>query len=660
MHIAGCTGRGDVRGPVDDARAGTGGAVVTRARAVRVTAVLAGALALVALLAGPAFAHAQLVGTDPAPGQVLTKRPSAITLRFSENVQVTANAIRLYDSGGNVLVTGKPSSPAVGTVRVPIGSDLKNGAYIVTWRVVSADTHPVQGSFTFQIGSGSNATSRDVLNLAGKLLSKRGGDQAVGALYGASRWLWFAGFATLVGAAVFLGAIRQSERGSARARRLLWGGWWATVIATVGGALVYGPYAASLPLSNTFNSTVLSDLLDERLAHVGMARLGLLLLTVPLLVALTRADRPLPRWWVPAGAVVGLGLSLTPALAGHASTADLVPWAVLADTVHVGAMAVWLGGLLTLAICVFPGRGVNELGGVVQRFSRVALGCVLLIVATGAFATWRQVRTLDALRTTDYGRMLIVKLVLFAVVIAFATLSREICYRLWVRPYVTPHPRIPVVAGGADDAPSGDVAVEPARRFAWWRRRYDDTLADDSGTGRDGGDAGFGDDSDDEFDDDEIDEEIEVRNLKRAVWAEAVIGLAILVVTALLVNAVPARTAALQNTAGAAVLTLKSSKVWADVTIVPARRGANEVHLDTLRPGAGLPFEPLETKATVDFPDKKLPPQELQLLRLGPGHWIASGVELPFAGQWRITIRARTSQIDESTLVGRFAVNGTP
>ena len=629
---------------------------VIRAPAARLIAVLAGALTLIALLAAPAFAHAQLVGTDPAPGQVLTKRPSTITLRFTENVQVSANAIRLYNSDGSVLVTGKPKSPDLGTLRIPVESDLKNGAYIVTWRVVSADTHPIQGSFTFQIGSGSNATSRDILSLAGRLLSKRGGDQAVGALYGVSRWLLFGGLATLVGAAVFLGAIAMSERGSRRARRLVWTGWWATMVATVGGVLVYGPYAGSLPLGKTLDSAVLSDLVDERLAQVGMARFGLLLLAVPLLVLLTRADRPLRPWWRVAGAGVGIGLVLTPALAGHASTADLVPWAVLADTVHVGAMAVWLGGLLALAICVFPGRGADQLAEVVQRFSRIALVCITLIVATGAFATWRQVRTLDALRTTDYGRMLIVKLVLFAVVIAFATLSREICYRLWTRPYLAPHPRVPVVAGGADDMPSGDVAVEPTRRFSWWRRRVDDAELDQSGNGRDGDHGDFGDDSDDEFDD-EVDEEIEVRNLKRAVWAEAVIGLAILVVTALLVNAVPARTAAQENTAGVAVLTLKSSKVWADVTVVPARRGTNEVHLDTLRPGARTPFEPLETTATVDFPDKKIAPEKIQLLRLGPGHWIASGVQMPFAGEWRITIRARTSAVDETTLVGKFTLN---
>ena len=62
---------------------------------------------------------------------------------------------------------------------------------------------------------------------------------------------------------VFLGAIATSERGSRRARRLVWTGWWATTVATVGGVLVYGPYAGSLPLGKTFDSAVLSDLVDQ-------------------------------------------------------------------------------------------------------------------------------------------------------------------------------------------------------------------------------------------------------------------------------------------------------------------------------------------------------------------------------------------------------------
>src|SRR5262249_13497918 len=183
--------------------------------------------------------------------------------------------------------------------------------------------------------------------------------------------------------------------------------------------------------------TVFTDVLDTRFGKVALARLVLLAVAVPLLAVLLpgrrraagETPRPLRAWWWVVAAAVGIGLALTPGLAGHASSGDYRTLAAVADVVHVGAMAIWLGGLVVLAAVVLPRRDPDELRPVLVRYSAVALGCIVALVITGGFQAWRQVRSLEALRTTDYGRVLIVKLVVFSALVIAAAFSREVVNR---------------------------------------------------------------------------------------------------------------------------------------------------------------------------------------------------------------------------------------
>ncbi|HJQ86925.1 MAG TPA: copper resistance CopC family protein, partial [Propionibacteriaceae bacterium] len=124
--------------------------LITAARRVALAAILAVSLSL--LFSAPAAAHAELVNTTPANGAQLTKPPTEIEMTFTESVNLVPDGIRLVDGAGAVVPTPDPTV-AGGTVLWPMPTALPEGAYVVTFRVVSADGHPIGGAFTFGIGA---------------------------------------------------------------------------------------------------------------------------------------------------------------------------------------------------------------------------------------------------------------------------------------------------------------------------------------------------------------------------------------------------------------------------------------------------------------------------------------------------------------------------
>ena len=596
-----------------------------RARLVRRIVFVFGAVAAIIIAsATPVFAHAVLLQSSPTAGQVLLKSPREVSLRFDEQVEASLGAVRLYDSRGRRIDTGATTKPSAQVVAVPVRSTLPGGAYVVTWRVISADSHPVQGSFTFQVGTGANATAPAVQALAGNLLSKTGGSQAVGVVYGVARWLVFAALPLLIGSVAFVVLIWPSGVRSRRVRMLVWTGWTVLVVATLASFLLEGPYGGGLGLSAVWKPSVIGDVLDTHFGHVLVARLLLLALAFPLLRTLLRvrdgATSPgrSTQWRAAAGALAA-GVLLTVSLAGHADVGSFVPFALVSDWLHLSAMSLWVGGLVVLAVAALAQCDLDELDHIVPRFSRVALTCVCALIVTGAYQTWRQVGGLEAFRRTDFGQLLIIKLAIFAVLLIVATRSRAITQYLFGTP-IPDAELIPVVSGGADDYAS-ELPTRPG-------------VADD--------------DPDEMFDDD-----YERRTLRRMVGFEVVLAVAILAVSALLVNAQPGRTAlkTLAFSGGSTGVTLKSDKIWVDLTFAPGTVGANDIHINTLLPSGAL-ITPLGLKLTLDQPSKGIAPLDIPVIPAGPGHYIATGVTIPLAGQWRVTARALMTPIDEATVVG--------
>jgi copper transport protein len=604
----------------------------------RCAAVLVLATVLVALAASPAFAHATLEETTPTPGQVLDTSPKEITLGFNESVEAALGAIRVYDSRGDEVDIGQVSHPGGEQRRVRATlPDLDDDSYVVTWRVLSADAHPVRGAFTFQVGEG--AAAGNLQSLTDRLLAEQGGDKTVGVLYAIARFTVFASLALLIGAAGFLVFLWHRARESKGAARIVWTGWIGAVVATAAGIPLEGAYAGALPLGDVFDPSVTADVLDTRFGRVWLLRLVLLALAFPLLRMLVNrrpvVEYPLPRWWRPAAAIIGGALLFTPGLSGHASSGRLVPLAIPADAVHLGAVSLWLGGLVVLVSVVLRPTYLDELRAVVTRFSRLALAAVGVIVATGVFQAWRQLGSLSDLRDTDYGKLLAAKLIAVGALIITAAFSREIVNRRFLapRPAPAPAPRVPVTAGGPPLPPGADE-------------------------GGDGGDSGHGDE--DDVDEAEVDE-WEARNLRRHVGLEVVFAIVILAIASLLVNAAPAVSV---NESGTSGVTLTAEDVRLDVTAAPGRPGRNELHF-TLFSSAGAPLalapvggldEVGEFTVTASLPDRDIAPIEIPVRRINPSHYIASRVDLPIPGDWTLTVRALRSETDQLAMTGKLEI----
>jgi len=381
----------------------------------RTFAVAALALVLLLGLAPSASAHAQLESTTPAAGAILNTAPDAIELSFSEHV--TVDSVKVIDASQHRVDTGKTTKPDGRTVRAALKTNLGDGGYVVAWRVVSADSHPIGGGFTFRVGSSSTALDPTLVQ---NLLAGTKAPRSLGVVYGLVRFLLFGSLIVLVGGTAFIAMLWTDGASRERVRKILWWSLDIVAVTTAVGLGLQGASVSGLGLLDAIKPSVIGDTLGTTFGHVWLARLVLLL---PAALLLQRLDRARTNGWRAGAALVGLGLVATPALSGHADTGRWVAWAKLFDIAHVGSGAVWLGGL-TMLLAVVLRSDVTDAREVTERFSSLAFGAVTVVVATGIFQSFRQLGSLDGFDTT-YGHLLIVKVVLVLTLLGVASLTRS-------------------------------------------------------------------------------------------------------------------------------------------------------------------------------------------------------------------------------------------
>jgi copper transport protein len=189
----------------------------------------------VALLPAPVDAHAELISTEPAAGARLDAAPAQVVLRFTESVDVSDDAIEVLSASGDPVDVGDPAHPNGERSSIAVGlPSLDDATYVVSWRVISSDSHPVSGVFTFGVGdAGAALSDADAQVLANEARAGAGSDRLVGVSYGVVRFAAFAGLVVLIGGAVFAAGWWPASGGDRRARRILAGAWWVALGATV-------------------------------------------------------------------------------------------------------------------------------------------------------------------------------------------------------------------------------------------------------------------------------------------------------------------------------------------------------------------------------------------------------------------------------------------
>jgi len=555
--------------------------------------VLVGAGLGVALTAAPAAAHATVLATSPADGQSVPEPPVEFTVTFSEAVDISLGGLSVLDRDGGRVDTGPTASEDGGRqLRVALTPGIADGTYVGTWRVVSIDGHPISGSVLFAVG-----TAVDSSGLGGLTAGTEPGWEVAGAM---ARFATFTGALLAAGLAFFLAFVHDQ-------RDDRWDLVPAVRVAAVAGTLgmvatvvVQAALATGLGIDAVIDLDTLRTVLTESIGWSALVLVGGLAL-----VALSTATRRLVA--AQALALTGwLVVSLSFVLWGHATEAPYRWISVLSDGAHVAAAALWFGGLVGLAVLLRrrgaaqhddrPAGLVTSTADIVGRFSTMAAVSVALLLAAGAVMTYIHTDgSLTALWDTTYGRLVLTKVALVAVVLVVAAYNRR---RL-----------VPAVATAEADARDGSGNAEepaparPAPSRAWGL-------------------------------------------LRRTLVAEAAIVVAALAVTAVLVTVTPARTAEVQ--AGTTVrLTEATADGSVELTVAPALAGPNTLTVQ-YRDVDGQPVD-IATDLTFEFtlPAQQLGPLARSVVKSGPGSFVLQGSELSLPGTWQITLAVRVSDFRE-------------
>ncbi|MER6974732.1 copper resistance protein CopC [Nocardioides sp. NPDC000445] len=396
----------------------------------RLLVVLAAAAYAVLLSTSPAQAHATLIGTDPEEGAVLDQAPETITFTFDEAVTLPPAGVTVYDAKGEEVTSEATASGTEMQVALAEASSLGDGTYVVAWRAVSADGHPISGSLTFAVGAPS-------LSVAPPPSTEP--SRATAMIHGVLQFLQYAALLLVVGLVWFRGVIvgehRVPDRAIARVQRVQILAGMVAVVALVALA----PASGALQSESGPGAILTFDAWSP--ASVGKEWLSALVGIVGIAAALALRERPR------LAAVAGLVAICSPALVGH-SRAVVPAWLVTAtDVIHLVAGALWLGGLVGLALTLplITRRGTVA-AEIVTRFSTLAAVSLAALAVSGVLMGWRILGSWDNLLNSTYGTLLMTKIALVVAVAVMAAGNRLLVL-----------PRVRQAAGHDDTVEAGSM-----------------------------------------------------------------------------------------------------------------------------------------------------------------------------------------------------------
>ncbi|WP_250008090.1 copper resistance protein CopC [Actinoplanes sp. M2I2] len=374
-----------------------------------------GLAVVVSVLCGPvrpASAHAILTQAVPQQGAIVKVAPDLVVLRFNEAVQVIPGRTQVIGPDGKRVNVGDPAPQQNGMTIKLRPAERPLGTYLVSYRIVSADSHPISGAFTFSVGAPSaSAPSAPDEGVAPAVQAATAGFKFVG----------YGGLTLAVGPVLFLALWFRGRALVTMARA----GLALVALSTLAAIWLQAPASSG---AGPFDVSA-GELGQVLTSSFGLTMLARLVLLAVAAVLVTRIRRRPGRG--PAAVLVALvaAILVTWPLTGHAVAAPLAWVLVAADTAHLAGMAVWLGGLVTLTAVVLRRADIRRLRLILPSWSRWAALAVYWLVAAGVLQAIVQVGTWKALVDSDYGRLLLIKTGLLVLVLGVAAWSRRLVQR---------------------------------------------------------------------------------------------------------------------------------------------------------------------------------------------------------------------------------------
>jgi copper transport protein len=568
-------------------------------------ALCAALLAPIALPAGVS-AHAVVDQTQPTRGAALERAPERVAVTFDESVESSFGALRVFAADGERVDVGDVERPSGEAIAVRVEDDLPEGAYTVTYRVISADAHPVTGGYVFTVGNAGGTPAAEISDLLAE-----GTGPVTEAAFGVVRAVSYAAIALLAGGFTFLllvwlPALRRLPGGDrwgdaalafqARATKLLVAAAFVGLTVTVLGIVLQVATATGGSFWSALDSGLIHDVLSTRFGEVWKLRLTAFGALAALLLLLPPATGR--RWtggnaagaaraiWLAAFAAASAYLVVSPALGGHAGAADDSTLLVPLDVVHVAAMSAWVGGVALLLLVVpaatrrlEPADRTRLLASLVTRFSAVALTAVAALLATGIAQSVLHLDALSDLVDTAFGRAILIKAALLLALIALGAYNRR-----------RSQPQLTRLAAGGEAPGSAGGA------------------------------------------------------LRRTLRAEVVLMGVVLAVTAALVAYSPSAA----TPGGPFSDSADFGPARIELTVDPARAGGNQVHVYLFDRRTGAQYDrPRRLTITAAEPQRDIGPIALDVRKAGPGHYTVARADLAPAGDWSLVVRAPVSDFEE-------------
>ena len=533
---------------------------------VAALAILVGVLALGTTAAS---AHATLESSSPADGQSVLTSPSEIRITFSETVTTISGGLSVLNADGKTVDTGNSEIVGGRTLVAPISETLSDGTYVATYRVLSADGHPVSGSILFGVGNGALDRSAQPSST---------GDRLWEIIGGISRFIMYLAALVAAGVAFFLAFIHDRAEDRWRIVPFVRIGSILALLSAIGIVMSQAALLTGKGAGAVTDSTVLRDVLNQNLGwSLALLMIGL---------AAVHLSTDIPKKVVSQSLAVYGGLAVTVSFAvwGHATELSPTAISLAADAIHATAAALWLGGLvgLVMVLSVRTPETVRATAGIIGRFSRMAFWSVIALTLAGLTLTITgSGASLNSILTTTWGQLVLAKIGLTLIIVLIAAWNRRTL--------------VPSLTSPTEN--TGELAV----RWA---------------------------------------------TLLRTIRAEAVLLVAVVALTAIVVNVPPARTAVVAK-ADRVDITQRVDTGNVQLSVDPAIVGPNTVAV-RYTDGTGQPIN-VANSMSIEFsqPSAGLEPITRQVPASEPGVFVIQGNELSIPGTWTITIAVRTGDFTE-------------